>query len=72
MLRGQVRPYTSNMDYLSKDPAILASNRIIRKASLPADAEKIMQHVSTKQDFSYCGIIHIATGDERLAYQRII
>lgn len=31
---------------------------------------KIMQHVLLKFGFSYCGIIHLASGDERLAYQR--
>ena len=31
----------------------------------------IMQHVIAKHGFTYCGIIHIASGDERLAYQRI-
>ena len=32
---------------------------------------RIMQHVIEKHGFTYCGIIHIATGDERLAYQRV-
>lgn len=31
----------------------------------------IMQHLLAKHGFSYCGIIHLASGDERLAYQRI-
>ena len=31
----------------------------------------IMQHVIEKQGFKYCGIIHLVSGDERLAYQRI-
>ena len=31
----------------------------------------IMQHVIEKHGFTYCGIIHIVTGDERLAYQRV-
>ncbi len=31
----------------------------------------IMQHVIKKYGFTYCGIIHLANGDERLAYQRI-
>jgi len=31
----------------------------------------IMQHLLEKNGFSYCGIIYLADGDERLAYQRI-
>ena len=31
----------------------------------------IMQHLLLKNGFSYCGIIHLLSGDERLAYQRI-
>ena len=31
----------------------------------------IMRHNITKHGFTYCGIIHLASGDERLAYQRI-
>jgi len=31
----------------------------------------IMQHNLVKHGFAYCGIIYIASGDERLAYQRI-
>ena len=30
----------------------------------------IMRHILQKHGFAYCGIIHIATGDERLAYQK--
>ena len=32
---------------------------------------KIMQHNLTRHGFSYCGIIYLANGDERLAYQRL-
>ena len=32
---------------------------------------KIMQRVILKQGFSYCGIIYLLSGDERLAYQKI-
>ena len=32
---------------------------------------KLMQHVILKQGFSYCGIIYLLSGDERLAYQKI-
>ena len=32
---------------------------------------RIMQHNILKHGFSYCGIILLANGDERLAYQRI-
>ena len=31
----------------------------------------IMQHIIKKYGFTYCGIIHLASGDERLAYQLI-
>ena len=33
---------------------------------------KIMQHNIRQCGFSYCGIILLASGDERLAYQRIL
>ena len=32
---------------------------------------RIMQHNLAKYGFHYCGIIHIASGAERLAYQRL-
>lgn len=32
----------------------------------------IMQHLITKHGFSRCGIICLANGDERLAYQRLL
>ena len=32
---------------------------------------RIMQHLVTEAGFSYCGIILLDSGDERLAYQRI-
>ena len=32
----------------------------------------IMQHVITKHGFTYCGIIYLASGDERLAYQKLL
>ena len=31
----------------------------------------IMQHLLTSRGFTYCGIIYLASGDERLAYQRL-
>ena len=31
---------------------------------------KIMQHNIAKHGFSYCGIIYLTSGDERLAYQK--
>ena len=30
-----------------------------------------MQHNLLKHGFTYCGIIYLLNGDERLAYQRI-
>lgn len=32
---------------------------------------KVMQHLLASNGFAYCGIIYLASGDERLAYQRI-
>ena len=32
---------------------------------------RIMQHHIEKHGFAYCGIIRLASGDERLAYQRL-
>ena len=31
----------------------------------------VMQHLARKSGFSYCGIIYLVNGDERLAFQRI-
>lgn len=31
----------------------------------------IMRHLLEKNGFKYCGIIHIANGDERMAYQKV-
>ena len=31
---------------------------------------KIMQHNILKHGFTYCGIIYLLSGDERLAYQK--
>ena len=31
---------------------------------------RVMQHLLLQHGFTYCGIIHLASGDERLAYQR--
>ena len=32
---------------------------------------RIMQHNIEKHGFTYCGIIYLANGDERLAYQKL-
>ena len=32
----------------------------------------IMQHNIAKHGFTYCGIIYLASGDERLAYQKLL
>jgi RimJ/RimL family protein N-acetyltransferase len=32
---------------------------------------RIMQHLLERHGFTYCGVIYLASGDERLAYQRI-
>lgn len=41
--------------------------------NLRADTHRdnhILQHILLKQGFRYCGIIYLANGDERLAYQK--
>ena len=43
--------------------------RMIREAR-PSDMAEIMQHNIAKHGFTYCGIIYLANGDERLAYQK--
>ena len=45
-----------------------------RDANIRIDTHRdntIMQHNLQKHGFTYCGIIFLASGDERLAYQRI-
>ena len=45
-----------------------------RDANIRIDTHKdntIMQHNIEKHGFTYCGIIYLESGDERLAYQRI-
>ena len=45
-------------------------NRTIREAR-PTDITDIMQHNIEKHGFTYCGIIYLANGDERMAYQKL-
>ena len=45
-----------------------------REGNLRIDTHRdnrIMQHLLEKHGFRYCGIIYLASGDERLAYQRL-
>lgn len=45
-----------------------------REPNLRIDTHRdntIMQHNLIKLGFTYCGIIYLASGDERLAYQRV-
>ena len=45
-----------------------------RDANIRIDTHRdnaIMRHNLLKYGFSYCGIIHVSDGSERLAYQRI-
>ena len=45
-----------------------------REPNLRIDTHRdnlIMQHLLLKHGFTYCGIIYLASGAERLAYQRI-
>ena len=44
-------------------------------ASLRVDTHRdnvIMRHVLTRRGFSYCGIIYLENGDERLAFQKLV
>lgn len=44
-------------------------------SNLRADTHRdnhILQHILLKHGFTYCGIIYLQNGDERLAYQKII
>lgn len=44
-------------------------------ANIRIDTHKdntIMQHNIEKHGFTYCGIIYLASGDERLAYQKVL
>ena len=46
-----------------------------RDANIRIDTHRdnhIMQHNILKHGFTYCGIIHLESGDERLAYQKIV
>ena len=45
-----------------------------REGNLRIDTHRdnrIMQHLLEKHGFQFCGIIYLASGDERLAYQRL-
>ena len=45
-----------------------------REANIRIDTHRdnrIMQHLLEKHGFTCCGVIYLASGDERLAYQRI-
>lgn len=45
-----------------------------RLPNLRADTHRdnrILQHILLKHGFRYCGIIYLANGDERLAYQKL-
>ena len=54
--------FASAMDYCFKvDPNIRVDTH---------RDNKIMQHLFEKRGFTYCGIIYLANGDERLAYQK--
>ena len=46
-----------------------------RETNIRIDTHKdniIMQHNIAKHGFTYCGIIYLASGDERLAYQKLV
>lgn len=55
--------FSSIMDFcFSKDPNIRIDTH---------RDNHIMQHNIAKHGFTYCGIIYLVSGDERLAYQKI-
>lgn len=55
--------FSSIMDFcFSKDPNIRIDTH---------RDNHIMQHNIANHDFTYCGIIYLANGDERLAFQKI-
>ena len=55
--------FSSIMDFcFSKDPNLRIDTH---------RDNKIMQHNIAKHGFTYCGIIHLASGDERLANQKL-
>lgn len=55
--------FSSIMDFcFSKDPNIRIDTH---------RDNQIMQHNIAKHGFNYCGIIYLASGDDRLAYQRL-
>lgn len=41
-------------------------------AGIDEKLNKIMQHNILKHGFTYCGIIYLLSGDERLAYQKVV
>ena len=46
-----------------------------REANIRIDTHRdnhIMQHLLASHGFTYCGVIYLLSGDERLAYQRIL
>ena len=46
----------------------------VRETNIRIDTHRdntIMQHNIEKNGFIYCGIIHLASGDERMAYQKL-
>ena len=50
-------------------------NALLKCGNLRMDTHKdnyIMQSLLTKLGFTYCGIIHVEDGSERMAYQKIL
>ena len=48
---------------------------LVRERNIRIDTHRdyhIMQHVVMQYGFTYCGIIYLANGDERLAYQKLV
>ena len=59
--------FTSVIDYVKENPNGVKSLRIDTHEDNIA-----MRNLMKKLDFVYCGIIHLANGDPRLAYQKTI
>lgn len=75
-----VRPYATIHRLASRGEVAGVAEACLRWCyaqvpNLRADTHRdnrIMQHILLKHGFRYCGIIYLANGDERLAYQKTV
>ena len=76
--KENVHHFTQAIDRLADEVKYCRECRMLSDddlCSICADTHRdhrIMQHLLEKHGFTYCGVIYLASGDERLAYQRII